>query len=388
MSPHRVVVLLCVSLALAAPPAAAQTRYIAFGDSITLGTGFDEPSRECPEECGYAPRLEALLDDAGMPSEVLNAGLGGERTPEGLSRLPQVLAEEGGDVLLLMEGTNDVSRGISRETTLFNLNQMAARASDHGLSTIHSTLIPRIPSAQVDGENVVNQRTNWAIRELAFDRGRELADPFEVFGSHPNTFAELYHPGAGDPVGHPNAAGYDLLAGIFFDVIRGVDSVPPVPGGLEPPDGARDVPADTVVRLRLYDFGAGIDQATTELLIDGEPVATSRQGNSRRLDLLHSPVTPFSGVVEVGYSTRDVSPGFNQREVTLGSFIVQGTRILRGDVNRDGRVDGLDLVRLSLHFGTVDGDSRFARFVDLNEDDRIDGEDLAILADDFGRSSG
>lgn len=387
MSPPRLVAALSLSLVLAAPPAAAQTKYIAFGDSITEGTGFDEPGRQCPQECGYAARLEVLLDDAGMPSEVVNAGRGGERTPEGLSRLPQVLAEEGGDVLLLMEGTNDISRGISLETTRFNLDEMARRAADQGLSTIHSTLIPRIPDAQVDGDNEVNQRTNWAIRELAFERSRELADPFEVFRSHPNPFAELYHPG-GDPVGHPNPAGYDLMAEIFFDVIRGADSVPPVPGGLEPPDGARNVPANAVVRLRLYEFGAGIDQAATELLIDGDPVAASLEGSSRRLDLRYSPVTPFSGVVEVGYRSRDQAPAANQRERTLGTFIVQGTELLPGDVNDDGRVDGLDLVQLAIRFGTVDGDSRYARFVDLNRDDRIDGEDLAILARDFGRSAG
>ncbi|HSL84376.1 MAG TPA: GDSL-type esterase/lipase family protein [Thermoanaerobaculia bacterium] len=387
MSRRRSPALLAVLLALTALPAAGQTKYVAFGDSITEGTGFDDPSRQCPEECGYAPRLEALLDGAGMPSEVVNAGKGGERTPEGLTRLPDVLAEHGGDVLLLMEGSNDVSRSISPETTLFNLNEMARTARSHGLRPVHATLIPRIPSAQVDGENRINQRLNMSIRELAFDRGRDLVDPFEVFWSHPNTFAELYHPGP-DVVGHPSSAGYDLLARVFFDVLRGVDSVPPVPGGLEPQDGARDVSPNAVVRLRLYDFGAGIDLGATDLLIDGEPVAASLEGDSRRLDLRYSPVTPFSGLVEVGYRTRDLAPAANRGETTLGSFLVQGAALLLGDVNSDGRVDGHDLVELAIRFGTVDGESRYARFVDLNRDGRIDGEDLAILASEFGRSAG
>jgi lysophospholipase L1-like esterase len=319
---------------------------------------------------------------------VVNAGFGGEDTAQGLSRLDQVLAAEGGDVLLLMEGTNDISRGLSPETIRFNLDQMAQRAAARGLSTVHATVIPRVPDARAgDGTNFFTQLLAWEIRDLAHLRGRALADPFEVFINHPNPFAELYSPG-GDAAGHPNAEGFDLLAEIFFDVVREVDSVPPVPGLLEPRDGAEGVSARTQIRLRLLDFGAGIDVAATELLVDGQPVAVSQEGDTRRLDLRFAPVEPFSGVVEVGYRTRDLAPTPNQRERVLGSFRVQGTQLLQADINDDGRVDGADLVLLALHFGTANGDSRYAAFVDINRDDLIDGNDLAILANQFGRTAG
>jgi lysophospholipase L1-like esterase len=385
----RAALLAAAVLAVAAVPAAAQTKYIAFGDSITNpGGAFDDPSRPCPEQCGYPGRLEDLLEGAGIAAEVVNAGLGGEDTSEGLTRLDQVLAEEGGDVLLLMEGTNDISRGLSPETIRFNLDQMAQKAAARGLTTVHATLIPRVPDAQRgDGDNFFTERLAWRIRDLAHSRGRDLADPFEVFRSHPNPFAELYAPGA-DAVGHPNAAGFDLLAETFFDVVREVDSVPPVPGELEPPDGAERVSPRTQIHVRLFDFGAGIDRANTDLLVDGQPVAASMEGDSRRLDLRFSPVEPLSGVVEVGYRARDLAPTPNQRERILGSFLVQGAQLLQADVNGDGRVDGADLVQLARHFGGVNGDSRYARFVDLNQDNRIDGSDLAILASQFGRSAG
>ena len=380
---------LALSVLPAALPVAAQTKYIAFGDSITNpGGDFDDPSRPCPEECGYPGRLEDLLQQAGIEAEVVNAGFGGEDTAQGLSRLDQVLAAEGGDVLLLMEGTNDISRGLSPETIRFNLDQMAQRAAARGLSTVHATVIPRVPDARAgDGTNFFTQLLAWEIRDLAHLRGRALADPFEVFINHPNPFAELYSPG-GDAAGHPNAEGFDLLAEIFFDVVREVDSVPPVPGLLEPRDGAEGVSARTQIRLRLLDFGAGIDVAATELLVDGQPVAVSQEGDTRRLDLRFAPVEPFSGVVEVGYRTRDLAPTPNQRERVLGSFRVQGTQLLQADINDDGRVDGADLVLLALHFGTANGDSRYAAFVDINRDDLIDGNDLAILANQFGRTAG
>lgn len=380
---------LALSVLPAALPVAAQTKYIAFGDSITNpGGDFDDPSRPCPEECGYPGRLEDLLQQAGIEAEVVNAGFGGEDTAQGLSRLDQVLAAEGGDVLLLMEGTNDISRGLSPETIRFNLDQMAQRAAARGLSTVHATVIPRVLDARAgDGTNFFTQLLAWEIRDLAHLRGRALADPFEVFINHPNPFAELYSPG-GDAAGHPNAAGFDLLAEIFFDVVRVVDSVPPVPGLLEPRDGAEGVSARTQIRLRLFDFGAGIDVAATELLVDGQPVAVSQEGDTRRLDLRFAPVEPFSGVVEVGYRTRDLAPTPNERERVLGNFVVQGTQLLQADINDDGRVDGADLVLLAIHFGTANGDSRYAAFVDINRDDLIDGNDLAILANQFGRTAG
>jgi len=373
---------------LAALPAAAQTRYIAFGDSITNPGGFyDDPSRVCPEECGYPGRLDDMLQGAGRTDEVINAGLGGEDTSQALSRLPSVLDQEGGDVLLLMEGTNDISRGYSPETIRFNLNQLAQIAENRGLEVVHATVIPRVPDAsQGDGDNVVTQILAWEIREMAYQRGRELADPFEVFRSQPNSFAELYAPGA-DAVGHPNATGFGLLAGIFFDVLTGVDSVPPVPGGLTPADGAANVSPTTQVRLRLYDFGAGIDLGGTDLLVNGQAVAASLDGDGRRVDLRYQPTEPFSGIVEVGYDTRDLAPVVNQRRRALGTFTTRGAQFVQGDVNNDGRVDGLDLIQLARHFGSRNGDPEYARFVDINQDDQIDGGDLAILASNFGRTA-
>lgn len=381
------------ALVLAGPaalPAGAQlTTYLAFGDSITNPQGaFDEPSRPCPEECGYPGRLEDLLQAAGFEAEVINRGLGGEDTSEGLERIDSVLASVDADVMLLMEGTNDVSVGISPETTRFNLNQMAQKAAARGMSTVHATVIPRVPDAkQGDGSNVVTQRLNWEIRELAFTRGRELADPFEVFRSHPNPFAELYFSGA-DAVGHPNPAGFDLLAEIFFDVVTGVDSVPPVPGLVEPRDGSDSVPGMAQVRLRLYDFGAGIDIGATDLLINGQPVAASVEGDARRIDLRFTPTTPFPGVVDVGYHAVDQAPRRNERTRTISTFTTRGAQFLPGDLNEDGRVDGYDLIQLARAFGSVNGESRYARYVDINRDNRIDGADLAILAENFGQSAG
>ena len=64
-----------------------------------------------------------------------NARQGRREHPGGLTRIDGVLnaVPTSTDVLLLMEGTNDISqRASSFETTRFNLNQMARKAENRG----------------------------------------------------------------------------------------------------------------------------------------------------------------------------------------------------------------------------------------------------------------
>ena len=356
--------------------ATAQTpgRCKAFGDSITAGVG-DEPGREAP---GYPPRLEELV-----PGLVVdNRGVGGERTPEGLARIDDVLAEPG-DCLLLMEGTNDISRGISPETTLFNLDRMASRAAETGRTPYHATLIPRLLNARFDPNNVDNQDLVQAIRRLAAERGRRLVDPFEVFSTTPRLFREYYYAGEEDPVGHPNGPGYDLLAAVFADVLLGTDTVPPVPTRLEPAHGALQVPAEATVEVELTDFGSDIVEGSATLVVGGALApAPVVDDDGRRLHWSYKPPVPLSGVVTMTLRAWDLNGNVYNR--LLGRFQVYGAVIPPGDVDRDGRVTGSDLVRLGLAFGAGASSRRYDADADLDGSGQVDGEDLAVLAANFG----
>ncbi len=373
---------LCLTLGLLASAAAAQTRYVAFGDSITFGVG--DSAEGAP---GYPGRLQALLVGAGQQAEVLNRGRGAERTVEGLTRLDSVLAADGGDVLLLMEGSNDVSRGFAVEDTQFNLAQMALKAEARGMAVIHATTIPRIPSAPVDSENVTNQRLNQLIRHMAGVRNRRLVDNFQVFGGQPNLFASYYWLDAEDLVGHPNATGYDLMAQAFFQVITGVDRVPPVDGVVSPANGASGVSSGARIEVEVLDFGAGIDTSGTRLLVNGSEVGAELTAGTRLSQLVYAPTTPLSGVVSVTLRARDLANPANTVEREISRFLVAGTAFLLGDVDADGRVDGADLVTFARRFGSRDGEALYRVGFDLNRDGVIDGLDLAILASNFGRSS-
>lgn len=363
--------------------AQAQTAYISFGDSITAGVG----DADIPEK-GYPPRLEALLLGAGVDAVVENYGVPGEDTVQGLGRINAVLNEAAlsGDVLVLMEGTNDISRGIPVETIRFNLNQMAERAENRGMTVIHATTIPRLPDAKFDSGNVTNTWLNQNIRDMAGRRGRKLADPFEVLSTTPDLFTRFYYQGNDDPVGHPNAAGYDLAAQIFFDVIRNVDRVPPVTGLVSPAHGAKEVSAGAAVTVEVWDFGAGIDLAATTLEINGVPAGVAPVGDPRKAVLTYQSPTPLAGIVSVGLSSRDLATPANTVDREVVSFTIAGTQLLTGDLDQNGRVDGADLLRFARRFGSRLGESLYSPSADFNSDGIVDGQDLAVLASNFGKS--
>jgi lysophospholipase L1-like esterase len=370
---------------LVAASAQAQTGYIAFGDSITAGV-YDDDLRT---EKGYPPRLEALLLSAGINAAVDNYGVGGEDTIQGVARIGTVLNEAAisGDVLILMEGTNDISRGIPVETTRFNLNQMAERAESRGLTVIHATTIPRLPDAKFDAENVTNTWLNQNVRDMAGRRGRKLADPYEIFSTTPDLFNRFYYLGKDDPVGHPIAPGYDLLAQVFFDAIRSTDKVPPVTGLVTPAHGAKEVPASGPITVEVWDFGAGIDLAATTLKVNGVAVAVTPTGDSKKVVLTWQPPAPLAGIVSLGLSSRDLATPANTVDREVVRFAVVGTRILTGDIDQDGRVDGADLLRFARRFGSRLGETLYSPSADFNTDGIVDGQDLAVLASNFGRSS-
>ncbi len=369
--------------------ASAQTTsktYIAFGDSITKGVG-DDPART---ETGYPPRLQSLLVTAGVNATVKNEGNPGEKTPDGLTRIDGVFTTDQakpGDVLILMEGTNDINKSISMETTIFNLDTMAGKAEALGLSVIHATVIPRPPSAKVDADNLLTDQLNGRIRNLAGVRGRKEADPNEVFRNLPNLFSGFYSNAPDDHVGHPNAAGYDILARVFYNVIQGIDMVSPVPGIINPVDGATNIKPDATIRVDVWDFGAGIDLASTFLLVNGQQVTATPQGTALHATLTYQSPTPLSGSVTVGLSSRDLANPPNAINRQLAKFTIQGsTSGLQGDVNGDNRVDGTDLVLFGLHFGALRGTASYSAAADFNNDGTIDGLDLAILAANFGQT--
>jgi acyl-CoA thioesterase I len=122
-----VVIFLCTACVLcnADPSAtttpAARKRIVILGDSITAGFGLDDPAK------AYPALLQAKIDQAGLPYEIVNAGVSGDTTAGGLRRVDWSL-NRGADILIVALGGNDGLRGLQPGQTEENLRAIVKRA--------------------------------------------------------------------------------------------------------------------------------------------------------------------------------------------------------------------------------------------------------------------
>ena len=92
-----------------------------FGDSLTAGYGLDDPADEA-----YPALIQRRIDAAGLAWRVVNAGLSGDTTAGGLSRLDWILRRHV-DVFVLALGGNDGLRGFPPSVTRDNLEAIIER---------------------------------------------------------------------------------------------------------------------------------------------------------------------------------------------------------------------------------------------------------------------
>jgi acyl-CoA thioesterase-1 len=112
-----------------APPVPpTRPRIVALGDSLTAGLGL------APDEA-YPALLQRRLDEAGVAYEVVNAGVSGDTSAGGLSRLDWALE---GDVrvLIVALGGNDGLRGLPVEELRHNLSAIVERAQARNIQVL------------------------------------------------------------------------------------------------------------------------------------------------------------------------------------------------------------------------------------------------------------
>lgn len=129
---HRLVYLLAISLLLSActentsrlPLLDSNSTILAFGDSLTRGIG-------AAEEQSYPAVLSRLSGRT-----VVNAGISGEVSAQGLQRLPALLDRLRPDLLLLCHGGNDMLRRFSTDITRNNIEAMISLAAERGIPVL------------------------------------------------------------------------------------------------------------------------------------------------------------------------------------------------------------------------------------------------------------
>lgn len=155
---------------------------LAFGDSLTHGTGARD----------YQSYPAVLADRTGRA--VINAGVPGEETVNGLRRLPRVLERHQPDLLVLMHGGNDILRKRDPAVTEANLREMIVMARERD-----------IPVAMIAVPNI-------GIFLSSADFYESIADDMRV-PTEDEILADLLGDNRykSDHV-HPNAAGYARIA--------------------------------------------------------------------------------------------------------------------------------------------------------------------------------
>ena len=106
----------------------SQVKIVGFGDSLMAGYLL-------PANAAFPQQLEKALNDKGVEVSIENAGVSGDTTTGGLSRIDWSVPDST-DLVILELGANDALRGIEPDITEKNLDEMLARLKQRGISVI------------------------------------------------------------------------------------------------------------------------------------------------------------------------------------------------------------------------------------------------------------
>jgi acyl-CoA thioesterase I len=163
---------------------------LAFGDSLTFGTG-----------AGQEESFPALLErSTGL--RVVNAGVPGEISAEGLARLPAAIEEAQPKLVILCHGGNDFLRRMDEASAARNIREMIKLARGKGIpvvliATPKPTLPPSVPKfyAEIAGELAVPLDED-VMKSVLRDNALK------------------------SDIAHPNARGYAEIAAAVEKVLR------------------------------------------------------------------------------------------------------------------------------------------------------------------------
>ena len=163
---------------------------LAFGDSLTFGTG-------ATEQESYPAQLEALIG-----RRVVRAGVPGEVTAQALARLPGALDEHAPRLLLLCIGGNDFLRRLGNPQAQRNVRDMVQLAKSRGVGVLL----------------IGTPEPGFSVSPPAFYAAiaKELRVPYEG-----GIIGEVLIDRAlkADPI-HPNARGYRVIAERLADRLK------------------------------------------------------------------------------------------------------------------------------------------------------------------------
>jgi lysophospholipase L1-like esterase len=168
---------------------------LAFGDSLTFGTGAGEQE-------SYPAQLARLIGRT-----VMRAGVPGEVSADGLARLPEALDEHQPKLLILCHGGNDFLRRLPKQQISANVRAMIRLATSRGI------------------EVVLIGTPELGLTVTPPEFYAEVADEFRIPYEDGIVGKILRDASLKSDAIHPNARGYRLLAERVAELLRKAGAV-------------------------------------------------------------------------------------------------------------------------------------------------------------------
>ena len=168
---------------------------LAFGDSLTFGTGAGEQE-------SYPAQLARLIGRT-----VMRAGVPGEVSADGLARLPEALDEHQPKLLILCHGGNDFLRRLPKQQAAANVRAMIRLATSRGI------------------EVVLIGTPELGLTVTPPEFYAEVADEFRIPYEDGIVGKILRDASLKSDAIHPNARGYRLLAERVAELLRKAGAV-------------------------------------------------------------------------------------------------------------------------------------------------------------------
>ena len=169
------------------PAVPAKSTVVILGDSLTYGTG-----------AGIGEDYASMLaSNTGWT--IINAGVPGNTSLDGLERMPDILNEHKITLLIVELGGNDFLRHIPEEETVKNLKAILAHAKSNGIQTV----LLAIPEFSPIGAAFGSLSDHPLYERLARETGTPLIE--DVFSD------VLANNGLKADHIHPNAEGYRMV---------------------------------------------------------------------------------------------------------------------------------------------------------------------------------
>ena len=173
---------------------------VTLGDSLTIGLGVDP-------EANFPSRLQKKLNDAGFRYRVVNEGVSGDTTAQGLNRLSAVL-DQRPKVVVVALGANDGLRGLPVLSTHASLESIITALKAEGIDIVLAgmTMPPNYGG-------IYTKEFREIFPALARKHRIRLV-PFLLDGVAGNPALNLE-----DGI-HPNARGYEIITENVWKELR------------------------------------------------------------------------------------------------------------------------------------------------------------------------